>query len=744
MNEDALVKLGLQVLLQDFTEIHTQYPVQPPAQFADAFVSNEAHDPELMWLTLGWLGRMARVLALLEAYTTDVSLEDGRSCQRKQLNLLHTLELEAEAQAREGKARLRVPLPWLWLLTWSRPRTLIRAWGMREGTEDWPRGFYLAPEGFSLGIVVLPELPRTRETLPLRMFGNDDVRRGLRAEYEALAEGDPMRQALGKMLTCWQLWTLGQPQDNKTTRWLMDYMQVVRREMQKIKDEGWREGLKAAEEQLQKIKEEGVREGLKAAEEQLQKIKEEGVREGLKAAEEQLQKIKEEGVREGLKAAEEQLQKIKEEGVREGLKAAEEQLQKIKEEAERAKMLASVEMACDLLGIEMTEERRAHLAGLDLAGLDALRLRLKSERAWPLSRDAVDHPGERGQGPLAAKLEQVPPREDLHRGTEVLREASSVGDGGDPVALTGKDDQPLRRDHRGASQRTHHAKGRLQGLVLERLLLRCADQAATFPGEVREGGQRDQGGSEGKAGLDGGQERGGVAAQAHPQHAHRRSPPSQQPPEQPPDVLHRLAEALDGEARVARREHRAAQRSAAALPVEGQHEEGHVEPLIQQPAYRHDPLLDGEIAPQVPVDHHHRRAPLVGTEEQPSQGDVVLLVGCVARRDALPQRREAAAPAQVADVQPEVQGTDPGEPPVLRGGLREEARRILQVHLLAVLLPDGVQRFHALLVAQPLGGGAPPGALAPGQGGRVEDLIDPGGDLGGQGTKGAAQHGDRV
>jgi hypothetical protein len=78
MNEDALVKLGLQVLLQDFTEIHTQYPVQPPAQFADAFVTDEAHEPELMWLTLGWLGRMAQVLALLEAYTTEHAGAGGR------------------------------------------------------------------------------------------------------------------------------------------------------------------------------------------------------------------------------------------------------------------------------------------------------------------------------------------------------------------------------------------------------------------------------------------------------------------------------------------------------------------------------------------------------------------------------------------------------------------------------------------------------------------------------------------
>jgi hypothetical protein len=44
---------------------------------------------------------------------------------------------------------------------------------------------------------------------------------------------------------------------------------------------------------------------------------------------------------------------------------------------------AAVETACDLLDIELTEARKAHLAGLDVAGLEALRQHLKQHRAWP-------------------------------------------------------------------------------------------------------------------------------------------------------------------------------------------------------------------------------------------------------------------------------------------------------------------------------------------------------------------------
>jgi hypothetical protein len=41
-------------------------------------------------------------------------------------------------------------------------------------------------------------------------------------------------------------------------------------------------------------------------------------------------------------------------------------------------------MACELLNIEVTDERRAHLAALDLPGLEALRAELKAKKTWPV------------------------------------------------------------------------------------------------------------------------------------------------------------------------------------------------------------------------------------------------------------------------------------------------------------------------------------------------------------------------
>jgi predicted transposase/invertase (TIGR01784 family) len=46
-------------------------------------------------------------------------------------------------------------------------------------------------------------------------------------------------------------------------------------------------------------------------------------------------------------------------------------------------LLGRILEVCEVLGIEVTEQRRAHLEGLDLQGLSELRERIKSTRSWP-------------------------------------------------------------------------------------------------------------------------------------------------------------------------------------------------------------------------------------------------------------------------------------------------------------------------------------------------------------------------
>jgi hypothetical protein len=265
MNEDALVKLGMQTLLGPFVRVETQHEVQPPAQFVDVFVATDATDPALMERTLGTLGVMACALCMLEAFSKPVPLAEARHCMRKQLTLHHTLELKAAEIAASGGTPLEVPLPVLWMLSWGRPTTLLAAWGM-TAAPGWPEGFYRAPEGLAAWVVVLPELPRTRETLPLRLFGDERTRRSLLQEIAALGAGDPMGTVVRGMLKTWVLWVRGQPQDEHTRRWLMDFEQVVQAEIRKIERQGEERGEERGEKRGEERGEKrGEERGLRAA-----------------------------------------------------------------------------------------------------------------------------------------------------------------------------------------------------------------------------------------------------------------------------------------------------------------------------------------------------------------------------------------------------------------------------------------------------------------------------------------------
>src|SRR6185312_5468360 len=77
------------------------------------------------------------------------------------------------------------PLPVLWVLSAGRPSSANEAFGFQPA-ESWPAGVYRAPRGFHAGLVVVRELPKTRDPLLLRLLGAGKVFREALAELAAL------------------------------------------------------------------------------------------------------------------------------------------------------------------------------------------------------------------------------------------------------------------------------------------------------------------------------------------------------------------------------------------------------------------------------------------------------------------------------------------------------------------------------------------------------------------------------
>ena len=128
----------------------------------------------------GLLGRMACGPTMFEPFHDTPGIDDFRACLRKQLALDHARVLDAQKQDH------RRPLfPQLWSFSSGRPGSILKGYGLKA-MPGWPAGFYQGQEAEAVGVVVLRELPRERDTLLLRLMGAGSVLKKALAELARL------------------------------------------------------------------------------------------------------------------------------------------------------------------------------------------------------------------------------------------------------------------------------------------------------------------------------------------------------------------------------------------------------------------------------------------------------------------------------------------------------------------------------------------------------------------------------
>ena len=137
--------------------------------------------------SLGILGLMTEVAALYEPFSWAPSIEEVQRCLRKLLNAQHAGTLNPSRAVER-----------MWLLCAGRPDAALAHFGALP-MAGWPPGFY-ALRGLPLMIVVLAELPRTDDTVALRLMGALTTRQGayadLRARLETVPRGAKLLEAV--------------------------------------------------------------------------------------------------------------------------------------------------------------------------------------------------------------------------------------------------------------------------------------------------------------------------------------------------------------------------------------------------------------------------------------------------------------------------------------------------------------------------------------------------------------------
>jgi hypothetical protein len=197
---DTFSKQLLEEFLSPLGTVDINREVPGESRFIDVwFVPSEFNrspDPRL-----GLLGEIATSPCLLEPYRNPPNLSETRSCLLKLFETQANVQRQAKRDNRQISEDL---LPHLWILTPTASEAFLNQFGAAPDP-NWGSGIYFLPNAFRSAIVAIHQLPKTPETLWLRLLGRDRVQQQAIEEVLTLSMDDPLRSQILNLLTTWRI-----------------------------------------------------------------------------------------------------------------------------------------------------------------------------------------------------------------------------------------------------------------------------------------------------------------------------------------------------------------------------------------------------------------------------------------------------------------------------------------------------------------------------------------------------------
>ncbi len=186
---DRFSKEWLKQLLPDFGTVEIESQIMGEIRTIDVvFYPN----PEGLSLLpdLGLLGKILAKPCAIEAFRNTAPLWEISNCCNKRF----VLENELIKLAKKEKRSLsRNDCPELWIITPTFP-TLSKRDCKAEPHPQLGEGIYLLPKRDRTGIIAIHELPKTEDTILLRLLGKGSVQAQAVKELTALPSGHPYLQ----------------------------------------------------------------------------------------------------------------------------------------------------------------------------------------------------------------------------------------------------------------------------------------------------------------------------------------------------------------------------------------------------------------------------------------------------------------------------------------------------------------------------------------------------------------------
>ncbi|PNW30724.1 UNVERIFIED_CONTAM: hypothetical protein BEN50_02935 [Euhalothece sp. KZN 001] len=231
---DQLAKQLLEQLLLPCGDVEISKEVPGEPHFIDLYFSPQTNvTPDQA--TLGILAAMVQSPGLFEPFRNPPTLEEIDSC------LLKRLWLVSDLRRRQVLNNSNPPLLWIIAPTLSQ-NLLTRLGAVKK--ENWLEGVYELAPAFQTVVIVVHQLPKTPETLWLRLLGKGSVQQQAVAEVIALPEGDTRRTEALRLLSVWKIIVEANPELPEGEEVTMPLPQAFIEWEQQVEQRGKKEGRK--------------------------------------------------------------------------------------------------------------------------------------------------------------------------------------------------------------------------------------------------------------------------------------------------------------------------------------------------------------------------------------------------------------------------------------------------------------------------------------------------------------------
>ncbi|MDY6807231.1 MAG: hypothetical protein SXA11_25930 [Cyanobacteriota bacterium] len=247
---DQFAKQYLKELLSARGNVETSRDVTGEARQIDVFFVPFAEPPENV-TPLGLLDKIATTSCVFEPFRNPITRSEIRSCMGK----LFDVCAEKEREVRGEKRRITEDeLPVLWLLTPTISQTIISEFNANSDTKNWLEGVYSLGEGLKTKIVAIHQLPRTPETLWLRMLGKGRVQRDAMSELRGLSAENQINFTVLELV--YNLLTrleVSQELDREDRELIMELSPIYLQRLENATQEGVKQGVQQGLQQGKRI-----------------------------------------------------------------------------------------------------------------------------------------------------------------------------------------------------------------------------------------------------------------------------------------------------------------------------------------------------------------------------------------------------------------------------------------------------------------------------------------------------------